>query len=202
LDEAPSQSRAGLQGRLTSWHLDIVGLQTLVSSLLESASMEAGRFRIHPRPSDLGQTIADAIRLLQPLQDKHGQRLVVELPATIPVVRADPRRIVQVLVNLLSNAIKYSPDETEIDIGAIVSEDWVRVTVSDRGPGVPPGYRPALFRRFVQPGTEVTRSQSGAGLGLSVVKAIVEAHGGHVGVEERPGGGSIFWFTLPLVESV
>jgi signal transduction histidine kinase len=133
------------------------------------------------------------------LLDKYGQRLMVELPAVIPVVRADSRRTVQVLVNLLSNASKYGPDDAEIIVGATVSEGWARIIVADRGPGVPLEHRNDLFRRFMHPNSDGDKSQYGVGLGLSVVKAVIEASGGQVGVEDRPGGGSIFWFTLPVV---
>jgi signal transduction histidine kinase len=198
LDQAPELNAAELQELLISLHLGILGLQTLVDNLLESASIEAGRFRVSPRPSNLGRIIAEAIRTMQPLLDKRGQRLIVELPAAIPVVRADSRRTMQVLVNLLSNASKYGPDDAEITVSASVREGWVRVTVADRGPGIPPGHRKDLFRRFVYPDTDGDKTQYGAGLGLSVVKAVIEAHGGQVGVEDRPGGGSVFWFTLPV----
>jgi len=199
LDQAPDLSPAELQELLTSLHLGVLGLQTLVDNLLESASIEAGHFRVSPRPSNLGEIIAETIRTMQPLLDKYGQRLMVELPVAIPVVQTDPRRTVQVLVNLLSNASKYGPDEAEIAVGATVGEGWVRVTVADRGPGIPPEHRNVLFRRFVRPETGRDKAQYGAGLGLSVVKAVIEAHGGQVGVDDRPGGGSVFWFTLPMV---
>jgi len=198
LDQAPDLSRVELEELLTSLHLGILSLQTLVDNLLESASIEAGRFRVSPRPTNLGQIVAESIRTMQPLLDKHGQRLVVELPVAMPVVRADPRRILQVLVNLLSNASKYGPDDAEITIGATLRDDWLRVIVSDRGPGVPPEYRNDVFRRFVYPDTGGDKSQYGVGLGLSVVRAVIQAHGGQVGVEDRPGGGAIFWFTLPV----
>ena len=200
LDQAPTLSRAELQELLAALHLSILSLQTLIDNLLESAKLEAGRFRVYPRPSDLGQMIAEAVSVMQPLQAKYNQRFVLELPATIPSVQADSRRTAQVLVNLLSNAIKYSPDGTEITIRITTVDNWARVAVADRGPGVPAGYRPDLFRPFVRPATQDSYSQHGAGLGLSVAKAIVEAHGGQVGVEDRPGGGSVFWFTLPLVD--
>jgi PAS domain S-box-containing protein len=198
LDQAPDLSAAELHQLLTSLHLGILGLQTLVDNLLESASIEAGRFRVNPRPAQLGDIIAEAIRTMQPLLDKRSQRLVVELPAVIPVVRADSRRTVQVLVNFLSNASKYGPDDAEITVGAAVSEGWVWVTVADRGPGLPAEYRNDVFHRFVYPDRNGDRVQYGAGLGLSVVKAVIEAHGGQVGVEDRPGGGAVFWFTLPV----
>ena len=199
LDQAADLSTAELEELLNSVHLGVLGLQTLIDNLLESASIEAGRFRVYPRASSLAEIIAEAIRVMQPLLDKHDQRLVVELPATIPVVRADSRRTLQVLVNLLSNASKYGPDDAEIEICAAVRGDWVQLTVADAGPGVPPEAREDLFRRFVYPVSGNDRAQVGAGLGLSVVKAIVEAHGGEVGVDDRQGGGSAFWFTLPKV---
>jgi signal transduction histidine kinase len=185
---------------LNSLHLGVLGLETLIDNLLESASIEAGHFRVSPRPSSVDEIIAAAIHTMQPLLDKRDQRLVVELPTAIPVVRADPRRTAQVLVNLLSNASKYGPDEAEIKLAAAVHGGWVRMTVADSGPGVPSEYRKDLFRRFMQPASSNEKAQEGAGLGLSVVKAIVEAHGGVVGLDDRADGGSIFWFTLPQAD--
>jgi PAS domain S-box-containing protein len=135
LDQAPDLSPAELQELLTSLYLSIVSLQTLIDNLLESASLEAGRFRVYLRPSDLGEIIAEATHMMQPLQEKYEQRLVVELPAAIPMVQADSRRVVQVLVNLLSNAIKYSPDETEVAVGATACITWWTIT----SPGMEPG---------------------------------------------------------------
>ncbi len=198
LDQAPDLNDTELAELLTSLHLGVLGLQTLIDNLLESASIEAGHFRVHPRASNLGENIAEAIATMEPLLDKHGQHLVVELPAAIPVVRADPRRTVQVLVNLLSNASRYGPDDADVVIRAAVHGDWVRVSVADSGPGVPPEHRQDLFRRFARPGADDDHAQVGAGLGLSVVKTVVEAHGGQVGIEGREGGGSVFWFTLPV----
>jgi PAS domain S-box-containing protein len=200
MDQAPDLSTAELQELLTSLHLGIVSLQTLVDNLLESSSIEAGRFRVSPRPSDLGDIIGEATRMMRPLLDKHGQRLIVELPAAIPIVWADPRRTIQVLVNLLSNASKYGPDDAEITLNVTASQGWVRVAVADQGPGILPEHRDDLFRRFAHPGAGDDKAQYGAGLGLSVVKAVVEAHNGQVGVEDRAAGGLVLWFTLPAVD--
>jgi PAS domain S-box-containing protein len=198
LDQAGDLTTTELEDLLGSLHLGILGLQTLVDNLLESASIEAGRFRVSPHPTNLGQIIAEAVRTMQPLLDRHGQRLMVELPVSIPIVRADSRRMVQVLVNLLSNASKYGPDDAEICIGATVAGEWVRVAISDRGPGVPPEHRNDVFRRFMYPDKNNHKVQYGVGLGLSVVKAVVQAHNGQVGVDDRAGGGATFWFTLPV----
>ena len=200
MDQAPDLSPAELQELLTSLRLGVLNLQKLVDNLLESASIEAGRFRVYPRPSDLAEIMAEAANTMRPLLDLRGQRLILELPAAAPQVRADPRRIVQVLVNLLSNASKYGPDESEITLSAALSPGWARVTVADRGPGVPQAQRRDLFSRLVTTPWSTENVQAGFGLGLSVVKAIVEAHGGTVSVDDRPGGGSAFWFTLPAVD--
>jgi len=200
LDQASDLNKTELHELLISLHLGIYGLQTLVDNLLESASIEAGRFRVSPHRSDLGKIIAEAVQVMDPLLEKYDQHLVLELPADIPIVYADERRIVQVLVNLLSNASKYGPTDSQITIRAIVNQDWVRIQVEDRGPGIPEERQMQVFHRFMYPGQLDDSVQVGAGLGLSVVKAVAEAHGGSVGVDDRPGGGSIFWFTLPLVE--
>ncbi len=200
LDQAPDLSPAELQELLISIHLGTLGLQTLVDNLLDSASIEAGRFRILPRQSDLGEIIAGAAQTMQPLFEKYAQHLIVELPATIPSLRVDMRHIVQVLINLLSNASKYGPSDAEITIRASVDDNWCKVEVADQGKGIPSEQRANLFHRFVNPGVVNGHATVGVGvgLGLSVVKAIVDAHGGQVGVDDRTGGGAIFWFTLPI----
>jgi PAS domain S-box-containing protein len=198
LDQAPDLEPSELAELLNSLHLGVLGLQTLIDNLLESASIETGHFRVHPHPCSLGDMIAEAIAMIQPILNKHGQSLVVELPAAAPVVQADPRRTVQVLINLLSNASRYGPDDAEIEICATVRKRFVRLAVADSGPGIPAEYRSDLFRRFVHTTPGNDRAPVGVGLGLSVVKAIVEASGGQVGVEGRTEGGSVFWFTLPI----
>jgi two-component system sensor histidine kinase KdpD len=185
---------------LRTLHLGVLGLQTLVDNLLESASIEAGHFRVSPRASDLKKIIAEAAATMRPLLEKYNQRLVVEAPSVLPDVLADPRRTAQVLVNLLSNASKYGPADEQIELAVTLTGDRVRVAVADRGPGISGGKREAIFRRFEYPSAAEGPAKVGAGLGLSVVKAIVEAQGGQAEVEDRPGGGSIFWFTLPLAE--
>ena len=197
LDQAPDLDPAELQQLHISLHLGILGLHTLVDNLLESANIEARRFRISPRDTDLGNIIAEAVQTMQPLLAKYEQHLTAELPVNIPTVRADPRRTVQILINLLSNASRYGPPGEEIVLRVTADTQYARVEVIDRGPGIPPEHHTNLFRRFVFPHTDDAISQAGAGLGLSVVKAIVEAHGGQVGVNDQQGGGSIFWFTLP-----
>jgi signal transduction histidine kinase/HAMP domain-containing protein len=202
MDQAPDLSPAEMGELLRALHLGVLGLQTLVDNLLESASIEAGHFRVSPRPSDLKKIIAEAVATMRPLLEKYNQQLVEAMPPELPDIQADPRRVAQVLVNLLSNASKYGPSDEEIELTTTLEGDWVRMAVADRGPGISGGRRDTVFRRFEYPSAVEGPAKVGAGLGLSVVKAIVEAHGGQAEVEDRPGGGSIFWFTLPVAREV
>lgn len=187
---------------LNSLHLGVISLQSLVDNLLESASIEAGRFRVAPRVYDLEVIIRSVVTTLTPLLEKYGQKLELQLPANIPLVKADPRRIEQVLVNLLANANKYGPPNEEIDLSVEVLDGWVKVNIADRGPGIPFERRESVFKRFERYNPDQDRATAGVGLGLSVVQAVVEAHSGKTGVADRPGGGSIFWFTLPIVREI
>jgi K+-sensing histidine kinase KdpD len=113
---------------------------------------------------------------------------------------ADKRRTVQALVNLLSNAVKHSPENGSIQIKHDLVGQKLRVEVIDEGSGVPLSQRGNLFRRFAHLETVNERAKQGAGLGLSVVKEIIEAQQGEVGVAERAAGGAAFWFTVPLAD--
>ncbi|MGD8456302.1 MAG: ATP-binding protein [Anaerolineales bacterium] len=198
LDELEHYSLAEIRELLNSIHLSVSGLQALIDNLLESMSIEAGHFKLRPKPSNLNTIVLDAVRLMEPLLNRRRQELLLSRWSRLPLVNIDPTRITQVLVNLLSNASKFGPMGEEIILSLEESDNRsLSVTVSDRGPGVSQNEREDIFKRFVQldSGGE---AQYGIGLGLSVVKAIIEEHGGEVGVSEREGGGSKFWFTLPI----
>jgi signal transduction histidine kinase len=197
MDEAERLSQPGLSELLNSLHLSVSNLQTLIDNLLESSSIEAGRFTVRPRPTDLNRVVADAIRVVQPLLAGRQQSLSLIEPTQLPPIKADPTRLTQVLVNLLSNASKYGPPGAAVDLSLECVENHLRVAVADRGPGIPARERASLFRRFVRLDAQ-GEEQYGIGLGLAVAKAIVEGHQGQIGVDERPGGGSVFWFLLPL----
>jgi PAS domain S-box-containing protein len=200
IDEAPDLSAAEVDELLKSLHLSVLSLQTLIDNLLESASIEAGHFRVSPRPYDLDRIVGEAVQTMQPLLEKYEQQVLLEIEEGLPLVLADPRRVIQVLVNLISNASKYGPEGANISIQATREGKMVNIRVADRGPGNLSQHRELLFQRFEYPAMTDSPSKVGAGLGLSVVKAVIEAHGGEVGVSDRPGGGSIFWFSLPITE--
>jgi two-component system sensor histidine kinase VicK len=118
------------------------------------------------------------------------------------VATVDPKRIEQVLRNLLSNAIKYSPEGGTITVQGCGDERQLLVQVSDGGIGIPSEDLERVFERFYRVENEITQSVRGAGLGLSVCRGIVEAHGGHIWVESALGAGSTFYFTLPVLSKV
>ncbi len=178
-------------------HLSLLSLQTLIENLLESSRIEAGHFVVRRRSLDLNQVIAAAVQVVQPLLERRGQTLSLTEPAFLPALMGDAARLTQVLVNLLGNASKYSPDDATIELDVSPREGRLRIGVADRGPGIPPAERERLFRRFVRLHGD-QGEQYGIGLGLHVVKTTIEAHQGRVGVDEHRGGGSLFWFELPI----
>jgi PAS domain S-box-containing protein len=201
LDNLHSLSHAEIEELLTSLNLGIINLQTLIDNLIEAASIEAGRFNVHIQDASVQSILNEAQEVIEPLAQKYGLTLVsAPMDESIHVL-ADQRRTVQVLVNLLSNAIKHSPEHGTIQINHSRNNGTLRIEVIDEGGGVPLDQRKDLFRRFVHLETTNERARQGAGLGLSVVKAIVEAQQGEVGVMDLPGGGNSFWFTLNIVET-
>jgi signal transduction histidine kinase len=198
LDNLHSLSHAEIEELLTSLNLGIINLQTLIDNLIEAASIEAGRFQVQIQEIPFEAVLNEAQEIIQPLAQKYGLQLV-STPVTKSIhVLADHRRTVQVLVNLLSNAIKHSPENGVIQVNHSINNENVRVEIIDEGGGVPVNQRKNLFRRFVHLETTNERARQGAGLGLSVVKAIVEAQHGEVGVTDLADGGNSFWFTLPI----
>jgi signal transduction histidine kinase len=200
LDNLHNLSQAEIEELLTSLNLGIINLQTLIDNLIEAASIEAGRFKVSLQPVPLERILGEALKIIQPLAEKYSLKLISQTIDESIVVMADQRRTVQALVNLLSNAIKHSPEGGSIEIKHTVVDKHLRVEVIDEGSGVPPGQHSNLFRRFAHLDTANERARQGAGLGLSVVKEIVEAQQGEVGITQRMEGGTSFWFTVPLVK--
>ncbi len=200
LEELDALSLDELRQLLASIHFSVTGLQTLIDNLLESTNIEAGRFTIRTQVVDLESLIQDAVQLVRPLLNRRGQQLSVDLPQDCLRLAADGLRLRQVVVNLISNASKFGPVAQKIEIGVRDGPPgMVRLFVADRGPGVPPKDRGKLFHRFARLDTP-DGAQFGIGLGLWVVRTIIEEHGGEVGLRARPGGGSIFWCTIPKAQ--
>jgi PAS domain S-box-containing protein len=199
LDDVGELSREETASLLNSINFSLTGLQTLIDNLLESMSIEAGRFQIRRRMSDLNALVAEAADTMRPLLDRRKQTLKVNVDPQLSQANIDAMRLTQVLVNLLSNASKYGPMEKPIQLTLVQEGSNIKFSVADQGDGIPPEERKNIFRRFIRL-DDRDKPQYGVGLGLSLVKTIVEEHGGNVGLDERPGGGSIFWFTIPIQE--
>lgn len=182
---------------LNSLNLGVANLQRLIDNLLESSKIEADHFALRRQPMDVHTLLSASVRIIHPILARRQQWLRLSEPLALPDVNVDSVRIKQVLVNLLDNASKYSPMGTPITLQLDVEAGMLRVAVLDRGGGVPDSQRDAIFQRFVRLEHDLL-AEHGAGLGLSVARSIIERHGGRIGVESHIGGGSVFWFTLPL----
>jgi signal transduction histidine kinase len=172
----------------------------LVNDLLDFAKLQAGKFDLSPRPTVYAPLLEDVAASLRPLAD-HKQ-VAIEVDADVPgepVV--DETRVVQVLTNLVTNAIKFTGAGGRVRLSARIEEGTLLTEVADTGVGIAEADIPKLFSRFRQLDMSATREASGTGLGLAISKALVEAHGGTIGVRSRPGEGSTFWFRLPLEPS-
>lgn len=170
-------------------------LERLVNDLLDFARMDAGTFKLIKDQGDLRETIQSTVALLQPVMEQAGLEARVSLPEGPLPACVDRQRIGQVLTNLVTNAIKFSPPDQAVEVRAWQAEGVVRCEIRDYGPGIPPDETHRLFQRFSQLAAGAARG--GLGLGLSISKALIEAHGGHIGVHSQVGQGATFWFTLP-----
>jgi len=196
-DEGSMLTPNELRELVETIQLSTLHLQTLVENLLQSTTIEAGCFQVHRRPIDLRGVVQDATDLMSPLFKRREQRLVLSSPEKLPKLWADANRLIQVLVNLFSNASKFSPMGGKIELEITLFPNWVTLAVLDSGPGLPTDRYADLFKRFVTAG-QSRDTQYGIGLGLSVVKSIIEMHGGQVGAENLARGGAKVWFTIPI----
>jgi two-component system sensor histidine kinase KdpD len=168
-------------------------MSELISNVIDLMSFEVGEVHLRHDWQTLDDLIGGA---LARLEGQFGGRSVdVVLAPTLPPVSVDAPLSTRVLVNLLENAIKHTPPGTRITVSADLEGEAVRVTVDDSGPGLPPGHPERLFAKFQRGRDEY--NLGGAGLGLAICRAIVNAHGGQISAMQRPGGGARFTFTLP-----
>jgi two-component system sensor histidine kinase KdpD len=164
-------------------------LTRLVTNLLDMTRIEAGVFEVHRAPTSLARLVQDAVRALGPTWKE--RRIDVAVPESLGAVNVDPLIMGQVLINLLDNADRYSPSDGTIEVKGELRGDVVTLSVSDQGPGIAAANRDTVFDRFAQfdPGGR-------AGLGLTIAKTFVEAHGERIWYEDVPGGGARFVFSL------
>jgi signal transduction histidine kinase len=186
---------------LAALYDQVLRLNRLVQDLSELAAFDAGRFSLHVEPVYLPPILATAINLFQAEADAKGIALTAAWPTALPSVLADPSRLGQVLNNLLSNALRHTPQGGTVELGATRDNRSVVVWVSDTGEGIAPEHLPHVFERFWRAEHSRSRLHGGSGLGLPIAKQLVEAMGGEIGVESKPGAGARFWFRLQVAEA-
>lgn len=194
-------------------------LSRLVGDLRDLARAEAGQLALEPRPSEVASLVAGVLAPFEAAAAAQGVRLATELPPDLPQVQADPDRLRQVLHNLVANALRYTPAGGSISVSARCDDARAKiengspsklaqpalparipsilVVVSDTGQGIAPEDLPHVFERFWRADRSRAREGGGSGLGLAIAQQLIQAQGGQIGVDSRPGQGSQFWFRLP-----
>jgi PAS domain S-box-containing protein len=173
-----------------------VRLISLINDILDFDRLESGKMTMRLRPTPLGRVLERSIESISAVALQDGVK--IELQCNGASVLGDEERLMQVTVNLLSNAVKYSSRGDTVTVSAsLEGENVVEVRVADRGRGIPADQQKKLFRRFERADSSDARTKSGTGLGLAICKAIVEQHGGAIGLASREGVGSTFWFRVP-----
>ena len=172
-------------------------LSNLISELLDIARIESGRVGMEVRPIEIPRAVDSVADLLAPLLKEKELDLKVQMPPNLPPIPADENRLQRVLINLLSNAIKFTPQGGIVTVRGRPTPEWLEIAVSDTGIGMPSKDVEMLFTEFFRADNPVNRERKGTGLGLVLVKKIVEAHGGQIGVKSEVGKGTTFTFTLP-----
>jgi len=176
-------------------------LHAMIRDLLEATRAESGKLRVEPRCISIAELMQQAVAMMTPTARGRGVGIEMGLDSPVPLVHADPDRILEVLINLVDNAIKFTEAEGLVTIRASMMEadpESVYVSVTDTGRGINPEAQNLIFERLYQDPDSIDNNRSGLGLGLYICKEVVRLHGGRIWVTSEPGHGSVFTFTLPL----
>jgi len=183
--------------RLKSAKTGVNRLIMLITDLLDMEKLEAGKLSMTYRDVDLSEVLDSSVDTIEGFAEEHD--ITVKITKKAITVLADSDRLIQVMVNLLSNAIKYSEDDGTVEVNVEEDAEECEVQIVDHGAGIPPGFEDKIFQRYEQAPSPDGKRRVGTGLGLPICKAIVDQHGGTIGVRQTEGGGSTFWFRIPKV---
>lgn len=174
-------------------------LLAMITNVIDAAKLEAGRYQLHYTPVDLVDLVLEVERVMRPLAERKGVQLTSSVASDVPVIESDPDALHKILANLVGNAVKFTDAPGHVRVGALRGADGESVVleVCDTGIGIAPADLSLIFERFVQPDASLSRTHGGSGLGLSLVKDLVDELGGSVMVRSAPGEGSVFTVTLP-----
>ena len=197
---------AGDAGKLKPEQKEFVGnisqstkrMIELVGSLLNISRLESGRVIVDPKPTNIKQLIEGVVEDLKTDITDRRQTIELDIDSKLPEVNIDPRLVGQVYMNLLTNAIKYTPNSGRVDVRVVLEGDEIVSEVKDSGYGIPRAEQIKIFDRFFRGSNIVKVETDGTGLGLYLIKVIIESSGGRVWFESEEGKGTTFWFTLPL----
>jgi CheY-like chemotaxis protein len=171
----------------------------LISDLTDVSRLNLGKVSLAFEPLEPGEAVRELVSASQASSDASGVEVRLDIAPELPTIQADRHRFQQIVSNLLSNAVKFSPPGSTVRVRLHRAGDSLVLEVSDAGQGIAPDFLPSIFDRFAQGGTVRNRRQSGLGLGLSIVKQLVEAHGGSVSAtSEGEGRGATFIVSIPL----
>jgi signal transduction histidine kinase len=173
-------------------------LLSLINDILDLSKIEAGKMELEPSDFQLRELLETTITLMRERAMRQGITVSLDVPPEIGNIRADERKVKQVMLNLLSNAVKFTPQGGKVQVAARMNGQAVEVSVADTGPGIAPEDQALVFEEFKQVGPDRARKAEGTGLGLALVKKFVELHGGTIRLESAPGQGSKFTFSVPL----
>lgn len=174
-------------------------LSKMIDDLLDLEKLDSGKMRFRFKNADLSTLVSESLDANRPIENLSQVKFTFSKPKRPVQVKCDPDRLQQVMANLLSNAAKFSHPEGEVNIRLDVQGDKARVSVTDRGVGIPPEMESKVFERFVQLDSSDHRNAGGNGLGLSIAKQIVDEHGGSLAYESEVGSGTVFFFDLPIL---
>jgi two-component system phosphate regulon sensor histidine kinase PhoR len=195
LEGGALEDEAAARDFLSRADAEVDRLVQMVEELLDLSRIESGELPLAQQPVEMASVLADAVDRLRSQAEKQELTLTVDIAADLPPIIGDGERLARAVVNLLHNAVKFTPAGGSVHVWAGLVESAVVVKVIDSGVGVAPEDLPRIFERFYK--SDRARASGGTGLGLAVVKHIVEAHGGTVSAESEPGRGSTFSFSIP-----
>jgi len=173
-------------------------LTMLIHELLDISRIETGRVELDLQPLSMGQLVNELLLAMRAQAEEKKQQLIANVPADLPPVRGDHDRVTQILTNLVANACQYTPSGGQITVEVHSRDSFIQVDVSDTGIGIAAEDQDKIFERFFRADHPLVRETDGTGLGLPIVKSLVELHGGRIWVESELGKGSTFSFTLPV----
>jgi len=173
-------------------------LGRLVDQLLDLSRLESGDVPLHREDVPLAPLVSEVLSEIEVARAGRGVEIRGSVPGDLPSVYADRERIHQVLFNLLDNAVRFTPEGGRVTVSAETHDGSIDVHVADTGPGIPPEHLPRLFERFYRADPARAQKDGGTGIGLAIARSVVEAHGGRIWADSRPGEGSMFTFELPV----